>query len=220
MAVQRHRGFSLIELVLVVAIIAILAVVLVPAILDVAHRSRERTARGTLVNLQKVYARFHQDTSRWPEGSGYWDWSGQGQESGILDGGFTAFRELPLSDSSIPRCWPGQAGSRCWNGPYLLQDLAEVRDPWGNHYRFFYRPPSADWADTHYPSCPACDALSPNAPAGALVIYSLGRDGRDGTGCIEPMEDGCEVNPERVVDGLPSREDSDDIVVMVASSVL
>lgn len=217
---RRQRGFTLIELVIVVTVIAVLAVILVPTIVDVMDRSRDRTARGTLVNMQKAFARYHQDTGRWPEGPGSWDWANVGQVEGEFDTNFTAFRILPSDEASLERCEPGQVGTRCWNGPYLLQNLDEVRDPWGNKYRFYYRPPSQQWADANYPSCIGCDSLAPELATGAIVIYSLGKDGTDATTCQAPETDGCSVAPEKIANGQPSVDGSDDIIVVVSNTAL
>lgn len=223
-ATRSQRGFTLIELVIVVTVIAILAVLLVPTIVDVMDRSRDRTARGTLVNIQKAFARYQQDTGRWPSPLGNWNWSGfDGEDFGEFDDEFTSLRILPSDDSSLARCQPGQVGVRCWNGPYVLQNFEEVRDPWGNRYRYYYRPPSQQWAvvEGNFPTCVGCDGLAPNIPTGSIVIYSLGKDGKDGAACVPPNEmDGCSLAPEKIGAGLPSADGADDIIVVVSNTAL
>lgn len=217
---KRASGFTLIELTIVVAVIAILAAILVPTILGVVERSRERTARATLVNLQKTYARYFQDTGSWPHEGGSWLFQSDGNTAGVFDNTFTSFRIAPTDDPLLPECPPGSADTRCWNGPYLLHELEEVRDPWGNHYRYYMLAPSSAFAASLGLNCPGCSNLADEEAAGGIIIYSMGRNGVDDTTCTPPAGDGCAIEPDNFMKGKPSSEDGDDIIVIVTNSAI
>ncbi|KPJ56165.1 MAG: hypothetical protein AMS16_02910 [Planctomycetes bacterium DG_58] len=57
---KRHKGFTLIELMIVVAIIAIIAAIAIPQLLRSRMSSNETAAIGTLTTLRTVQAQFHQ----------------------------------------------------------------------------------------------------------------------------------------------------------------
>jgi general secretion pathway protein G len=60
------RGFTLIELIVVVAIIGILATVAIPAMRTAPQRARESALREDLYALRSCLDQFHADRSRFP----------------------------------------------------------------------------------------------------------------------------------------------------------
>jgi general secretion pathway protein G len=62
----RGRGFTLIELIVVVAIIGILATIAVPAMKTAPQRAREAALKEDLFTLRSCLDQFHADRGRYP----------------------------------------------------------------------------------------------------------------------------------------------------------
>ena len=61
-----RRGFTLIELIVVIAIIGILAAIAVPAMQTAPKRARESALREDLFTLRSCLDQFHADRDRYP----------------------------------------------------------------------------------------------------------------------------------------------------------
>lgn len=216
----RKRGFTLIEFSIVVAVLAVLAATLLPTMLGILDRARVRSARASMVGIQKTYARFYQDVGAWPGANGIWLWRTEGAEKGILDSSYPPFHQMPGNDPTLVRCSGTGADGRCWNGPYLLKSLNETRDPWGNHYRYYKFGPTASFAEAVGIECMICDNLSVENGAGGIIIYSMGRNGLDDTGCEAPASEDCMAEPDKMLRGENSAPNGDDIIVIVTATVL
>ena len=60
------RGFTLVELLIVVVILAVLAAIAIPRFMDSGQRSKEASLRGNLKLCRNAIELFHNDTSAWP----------------------------------------------------------------------------------------------------------------------------------------------------------
>lgn len=67
-AARRSRGFTLIEVMVVVAIVAILASIALPAYNDYINRSRARNAGNDLASLSLILENLYQRTLAYPAG--------------------------------------------------------------------------------------------------------------------------------------------------------
>ncbi|MBL8384265.1 MAG: prepilin-type N-terminal cleavage/methylation domain-containing protein [Burkholderiales bacterium] len=65
-ATRRSRGFTLLELIVVMSIVALLASLAAPRYFDSVERARERVLRHNLNILRDAIDKFHADTGAYP----------------------------------------------------------------------------------------------------------------------------------------------------------
>ena len=99
-------GFTLLELLVVLAIMGLLAAIVAPQVLKYLGSSRSQTAKVQIQNITAALELYRLDVGRYPT-----------QEEGL--GALVA----------APATAPG------WNGPYL-QKSAALRDPWAQPYLY------------------------------------------------------------------------------------
>lgn len=106
----RKKGFTLMELLLVVTIIGVLAAMLLPNISGRSEEARKTRAKSEIVStIGLALTMFESDTGGYPT-------TEQGLEALIV---------APDSVSSK------------WRGPYIRQ-TRQFKDPWGNEYQYQY----------------------------------------------------------------------------------
>lgn len=66
---RNQKGFSLIELLIVIGILAILAVIIIPRFADTGDDSREAANSANVSLLQSAVERYHFDTGKYPIGT-------------------------------------------------------------------------------------------------------------------------------------------------------
>lgn len=62
----RRRGFTLIEMLIVIVVIAILALIVIPRIMGAARRAKESTLRGNLHEIRTAIGHFEADCGCFP----------------------------------------------------------------------------------------------------------------------------------------------------------
>jgi len=110
-----RKGFTLIEVLIVIVVIAILAAIVVPRLLGAGRKARETALRGTLHQLRNSIGLFQAHNGCYP----------------------TALADLMLNAASPPASGVSQDGStsvtinpKDWQGPYLdTPDHALPPDP-------------------------------------------------------------------------------------------
>jgi general secretion pathway protein G len=113
---RRQRGFTLLELLVVMTIIGILAAIAVPALKDSPQRAREAALRGDLYSFRSVIDQYHGDKGNYPADlqtlvtEGYMrkipiDPMTKSAETWVL-----AYEEIPQDAPSQPADQPQQPG--------------------------------------------------------------------------------------------------------------
>lgn len=102
----RARGFTLIELMVVLAILALLAGLVGPQVMKHLDDSKSKTARLQIEDLAAALDLYKLDLGDYPT-----------EEQGLA-----ALVEAP-------------AGAEVWNGPYLRKRRVP-QDPWGHDYHY------------------------------------------------------------------------------------
>lgn len=125
-------GFTLIELIIVLAVIAILSALLIPLGFQQITSSRERAARTEIENIYQVIMGK-------PQEGNY----GYLADVGSLPSSLDDLLVKPATVSSYSTTTGGQPNKngvgRGWRGPYLNTKDNEIVDAWGHKYR--YGPP-------------------------------------------------------------------------------
>lgn len=103
---RKYRGFSLIELLVVLAILGLLAGLVGPQVLKFLGSSKTKTAKLQIEDLGAALDLYRLEVGRYPSASE----------------GLVALVGQP-------------SGAANWNGPYLKKkDIP--KDPWGNEYQY------------------------------------------------------------------------------------
>jgi general secretion pathway protein G len=105
----RQRGFTLIEIMVVVVIIGLLAAVIVPQVVDKVDQARVAKAKQDITSLETALTMYRLDNSKYP----------------TTDLGLSALTTQP-TDPSI----------RHWRPGGYIKRIS--KDPWGNDYQYVY----------------------------------------------------------------------------------
>ncbi len=107
MSCRNRRGFTLIELMVVIIIIAALASVVAPAVFGHVSDARQTAARSQIEIFSLALDAYRLDSGQYP----------------TTDQGLEALRTAPAS-----------LDARVWRGPYLRKPVPV--DPWGRAYQY------------------------------------------------------------------------------------
>ncbi|HEY5040398.1 MAG TPA: type II secretion system major pseudopilin GspG [Verrucomicrobiae bacterium] len=103
---KQSRGFTLIEIMVVVVVIGILASLIVPQFMTTTSDARIAAAKGTVSELDSAVERFYVQMDRYP----------------TTEEGLKVLVDPPTGDDA-----------KQWRGPYIKQLR---NDPWGNPYQY------------------------------------------------------------------------------------
>lgn len=149
----RTRGFTLIEMIVVIAVIAVLIALLIPAAIGALNDAKIASASGAAQAIRSAILQLVQDTGRSP---------GQGVSNPSV---FTPTTGTSITGATLNASAQGllaNDGSYTnWHGPYLEHDIG--LDPWNHAYVL-------SW-DYHL------DARGNVTSGGGVAILSYGVDG-------------------------------------------
>ena len=63
---RKHKGFTLIEMLIVIVVIAILALIVIPRLLGAGRKAKEATLRGDLHQIRNAVQQFEADCGDYP----------------------------------------------------------------------------------------------------------------------------------------------------------
>jgi general secretion pathway protein G len=103
---RKDAGFSLLELLVVLAIMGLLAAIVAPQVMRYLYSSKTKTARVQIENVVGALELYRLDVGRYP-----------------------------TPEENLGALVAAPASATGWNGPYLQRESA-LKDPWGNPYRY------------------------------------------------------------------------------------
>ncbi len=131
------KGFTLIEVVIVLAIIAILVAIITPLVVNSLNQAKLAKAATDVKTLGEAIVNFRKDLGFWPvknsSNNGIDMLYGVGNipSSWNIYSNRLSFNYHLVDNSNNYRRGPSPEGLPCWNGPYL----GEIKqDPWNNSY--------------------------------------------------------------------------------------
>jgi len=103
---RRNRGFTLIEIMVVVVILGILAATIIPQFVGTTYDAKVGASKAHVAELESALERFNVHMDRYP----------------TTEEGLQVLVEAPTGDDA-----------KKWRGPYIKQLR---NDPWGNPYQY------------------------------------------------------------------------------------
>lgn len=125
---KNARGFTLIELMIVVAIIAILGAIAIPAYQDSMRKSRRADAMTSLLQIQTLQERWRANNTSYTNSLSNLGWSGSNSSEGYYTLAITAAAANTFTATATPKSGGPQAGDPCGalsitaNGPVVTTD--------------------------------------------------------------------------------------------------
>jgi len=143
MRLRNKKGFTLIEMVVILAVIGILAAVLTPMLISYIDDARQRRAESDVRTIGAAILAFNKDLRKWPIWKSttasdpvdvlYSDAADAAEAEGAAAKGFDTSSNADTLENQLITNAPdySTSGKRKWRGPYLESIDA---DPWGHRY--------------------------------------------------------------------------------------
>jgi len=164
---NNSRGFSLVELLVVVSIIGVIATIAMLAMGRARQMALETSAKDDLANLRTAILMMENDTDKWPNGCP--PWSNRNPEVDLTTAQAGLMIQPTVGDQGDGCQWTSQAVAK-WEGPYIT---SITDDPWGNHYYF----------DPDYLPYQGCPSIPDELEAAAIVSFGPNGEGLNDYDC-------------------------------------
>lgn len=174
------RGFTLMELMVVITIIGVLASIAIPAAKGILDRAHQAVARNSATQLKNAITAYYTEYRRYPTRDTGPEYAANPilSDHTLMDillsskaeqrpGGLNPRRHIAFSDRKARPIGNGQYRSGVH---YDEQGGGTLWDPWGQHYRVVF---DLDY-DGKVPA-PAFVTDSPFIP-GSVIVWSAGKD--------------------------------------------
>jgi len=145
-----ERGFTIIEMVVVIAIIALLAGIITPLVFNVLDEGNEAATRQEMANIRTAITRYYEHVNKWPP---TWVTDGSGEAfSGLKMLAATKTNRgflLPCDSSGKPYSYTepeaeyDSSKGMGWKGPYIADSDDEMGfyfDAWDQKYTYVSYP--------------------------------------------------------------------------------
>lgn len=126
---MKKSGFTLIEILIVIAIIGILASIVLPAVNIARENAKVAKARSELRNVRSGVALLESDTGKWPNGCPPSQLNNPEVDLEDAQAGVALRPSVGVVDGA---CEWTTSEVASWNGPYMKVPV----DPWGTSYEF------------------------------------------------------------------------------------
>ncbi len=144
------KGFTIVEMVVVIAIIALLAGIITPLVFNVLDEGNETATRQEMANIRTAITRYYEHVNKWPP---TWVTDGSGEPfSGLRMLAATKTNRgflLPCDSSgkayayTAPEAGYDPSAGMGWNGPYIADSDDErgfYFDAWDQEYAYVSYP--------------------------------------------------------------------------------
>jgi prepilin-type N-terminal cleavage/methylation domain-containing protein len=171
-------GFTLFELLVVVAIIVVLAGMAFPAFQGVQERARKVQAKNDLIQMVTAVTAFYTEYGRYPVlstigANGTYDDTNNDQLFNVLRGTASQGEQLGLNPRKIAFINPPVAKDATAPKLGIGQGDGKYYDPWGTPYRVRLDVNYSNWVQTNppYQNAPSWDGVN-----GGALAWSYGKD--------------------------------------------
>jgi len=175
----RRRGFTLLELMVVIAIIAVLAGLFLPALQSVLERAKKAQARNDVIQIVTAVNAFYAEYGRYPlVGTVTTPDATYGIVTSQSDGLFNELRAkaYSLNTRQIQFISPAEDGTQTNPNGKIGSD-SQFHDPWGNPYLIRI---DADYDNQVVNPYTADTGAGPTNIRQGVIAWSVGKDAKLG----------------------------------------
>ena len=177
---SNRSGFTLIEMLVVIAIIAVLVALLIPAVGKARQAAARTRAKHQIMDIMQAFTAYYDEYKRWPTGlTGYdngrdieYNTTGIQMETNVV---------VMLGGANVKNMNPKRIPFLQLE-PGALNELGQYVDPWGNPYKYMLDFNGDNKVHIFFSNMNGETNLNRQ-----VAVWSRGRDGSDEEG--DPQKD-------------------------------